>query len=83
LINAGQMTRASALEEIEAEPYAAELADRDRLYVIKKLAISEAEFERLMALPRRTFRDYPNNFARIERLKRFANALRARGWYAR
>jgi N-acetyl sugar amidotransferase len=83
LINAGQMTREQALAEMESEPYPSALAEQDRRYVIKKLAVSEAEFERLMALPRRTFRDYPNNFARIERLKRLANLLRARGWYAR
>jgi N-acetyl sugar amidotransferase len=83
LVNAGQMTREQALEDIKAEPYAAELAAQDRLYVIKKLGITEPEFERLMALPRRSFRDYPNNFERIERLKRFATTLRARGWYAR
>jgi N-acetyl sugar amidotransferase len=83
LINAGQMTRSQALEEIKAAPYPAELAEQDRVYVIKKLAIGETEFERLMALPRRTFRDFPNNFERIERLKRLANSLRARGWYAR
>jgi N-acetyl sugar amidotransferase len=83
LINAGQMTRENALEEIMKEPYPAALAEQDRRYVIKKLALTEDEFERLMALPRRSFRDYPNNFARIERLKRLANLLRARGWYAR
>jgi N-acetyl sugar amidotransferase len=83
LINAGQMTREQALVEIAKEPYPAELAEQDRLYVIKKLGLTADEFERLMALPRRTFRDYPNNFARIERLKRFATVLRARGWYAR
>jgi hypothetical protein len=77
------MTREQALEEIEKEPYPAALAEQDRRYVIKKLGITEAEFERLMALPKRTFRDYPNNFERVERLKRLANMLRARGWYAR
>jgi N-acetyl sugar amidotransferase len=83
LINAGQMSRAQALEEIKAEPYPSSLAEQDRKYVIKKLGLTEAEFDRLMALPRRSFRDYPNSYERIERLKRFANGLRARGWYAR
>jgi hypothetical protein len=83
LINAGQMTREEALREIKGDPYPRALAEQDRRYVIKKLALNETEFERLMALPARSFRDYPNNFARVELLKRFANSLRARGWYAR
>jgi N-acetyl sugar amidotransferase len=83
LINAGQMTRKQALVEIQTDPYPAALAEQDRRYVIKKLGITENEFDKLMAAPRRSFRDYPNNFEWIQRLKRLANAMRARGWYAR
>jgi hypothetical protein len=36
-----------------------------------------------MALPPRNFREFPNNYATVERLKRFVNALRSRGWYSR
>lgn len=83
LINSGQLTREQALDEIRKEPYPAEMQDQDRRYVIKKFELTEAEFEALMAAPPRSFRDYPNNFDRVERLKRFVNALRARGWYSR
>lgn len=83
LINAGQLSREDALREIAEDPYPAELAELDRRYMIKKLQLTEADFEGLMAEPPRTFRDYPNNFEWVQRLKRFANFLRARGWYAR
>ena len=83
LINAGQMTREQALLEIRNDPYPPAMAEEDRRYVIKKLGLDEAHFEALMKLPRRTFRDYLNNFERVQQLKRSVNFLRARGWYAR
>ena len=83
LINAGQMTREQALVEIRNDPYPPAMAEQDRRYVIKKLGLDEAQFEALMKLPRRTFRDYLNNFERVQQLKRSVNFLRARGWYAR
>lgn len=83
LINAGQMTRDEALEEVRHDPYPAGLAEQDRKYVIKKLGLNEREFDELMALPPHSFRDYPNNFAAVQRLRRLANFMRARGWYSR
>ena len=83
LINSGQLTREQALEEIRKEPYPVEMQEQDRRYVIKKFELTEAEFEALMVAPPRSFRDYPNNFGRVERLKRVVNVLRARGWYSR
>jgi N-acetyl sugar amidotransferase len=83
LINSGQMTREEALEEMKADPYPPDLQEQDRKYVIKKFDLSEQEFEALMARPRRSFRDYPNSYEMVAFLKRMANALRAKGWYAR
>jgi N-acetyl sugar amidotransferase len=83
LINSGQMSREQALAEIDADPYPPALQEQDRRYVLKKLELAEADFERIMALPRKGFCDYPNNYAKVARLKRLANFLRARGWYAR
>jgi N-acetyl sugar amidotransferase len=83
LINSGQMTRATALLEVEKEPYPAALCAQDRKYVIKKLGMTESEFDALMSLPTRTFRDFPNSFKFVGHLKRFVNFLRSRGLYAR
>lgn len=77
-IKIGHTTRAAALAELAQPPYDPELLEADRLYVIKKLGISEEEFASIMAAPRRTFRDYPNQDAVIRRLKRLQHWLRRR-----
>jgi N-acetyl sugar amidotransferase len=83
LIRSGQLSRPQALDEMRSPPYPADLQEQDRDYVIKKLGITEAQFEAFMSLPPRSFRDYPNSYATVARLKKIVNALRARGWYAR
>lgn len=60
LICSGEITRYDALKEIESEPYPLNLQEDDRLYVIKKLGITEEEFESIMALPLKTILDYPS-----------------------
>ncbi|HMI89353.1 MAG TPA: N-acetyl sugar amidotransferase [Polyangiaceae bacterium] len=58
---AGQISREKALAEIAKPPYASpELEADDRIYVIKKLGLSEAEFDAIMHAPRRRYADYPN-----------------------
>jgi hypothetical protein len=71
------------LAEVARDPYPASLQEQDRQYVLKKLDLSEVDFERIMSSPRKTFRDYANNYELVQRIKRLANHLRARGWYAR
>jgi len=63
LICAGQMTREEALIKMKDDTYPFDLQQADREYVIKKLGISESEFESIMNLPIKTFADYPNNYA--------------------
>ncbi len=66
LICSGEITRAQALEGLKNETYPADLQQQDKEYVIKKLELTEAEFEALMNLPQKTFADYPSyqSFAR-------------------
>lgn len=61
LINAGQTTREEALRELEQSDYLAEQAAEDRVYVVKKLGLTEAEFDEIMRAPARTYEDYPNH----------------------
>lgn len=62
LICAGEITRAEALEELSHKPYPTEEMERnDKEYVLQKLGLTEEEFERIMSLPKRTFRDFPSN----------------------
>lgn len=60
LICAGQVSRQEALVELKAPPYPVEEQLADREYVIKKLRISEAEFEAIMQAPPSRFEDYPS-----------------------
>jgi N-acetyl sugar amidotransferase len=61
LICSGQIARSEALRELEQEPYPVELQASDRKYVAKKFGLSEAEFDAIMALPPRSYHDYPNH----------------------
>jgi hypothetical protein len=49
-----------ALDELKNEPYSADLQKEDREYVIKKFGLDEAEFEKIMNLPKKKFEDYPS-----------------------
>jgi N-acetyl sugar amidotransferase len=60
LILDGKMSRDDALAEMEQPAIDAEELRRDRVFVAKKLGLSEAEFDEIMALPRKTFWDYPS-----------------------
>ena len=74
LVLSGQMTRDEALSLMEEPIYPDKGLADDREYVIKKLGLSESEFEAIMAAPPKTFMDYPNSYARIE----WAKAVLAR-----
>ncbi|MBL8087269.1 MAG: N-acetyl sugar amidotransferase [Chthonomonas sp.] len=59
LVMSGTITREGALKAME-EPICEEgLLRQDKQYVIKKLGLTEAEFEELMARAPRTIADYP------------------------
>lgn len=60
LICSGEMTREEALERLRSETYPPELQAEDRVYVIKKLGLTEQEFEEIMKLPKKTYEDYPS-----------------------
>ena len=74
LIMSGQITREDALKTIEMPSYDLDLLSHDKRYLAKKLAISEAEFDEIMALPWRTFWDYPSYERGL--VVRMARALR-------
>lgn len=61
LVCSGQITREKALEELALPPAPKELLSQDREYVIKKLGLTEAEFQQILDAPNKTFADYPNN----------------------
>lgn len=61
LVCSGQISRDEALEEIGKPPAPKEMLEQDRDYVIKKLGLSEDEFESILNAPNKTYADYPNN----------------------
>jgi len=75
LVCSGEMTREQALEELQKETYPAELQQEDMRYVVKKLGLTEREFEDIMRLPKKRYRDYPNQ-QYIYESRAFATLLR-------
>ena len=62
LVLSGQMTREEALKELKEGFYSSQKEmEEDKNYVIKKLGLTEKEFENIMNLPVKSYRDYPNN----------------------
>ena len=60
LISTGQITRDQAMKEIEKELYPETELNEDITYLLKKLGLSQLEFEQIMALPTKNFADYPS-----------------------
>jgi N-acetyl sugar amidotransferase len=61
LILDGKLSREEALAQMEQPAIQSEELRRDRVFVAKKLGITEDEFDEIMALPRKTFWDYPSD----------------------
>ena len=74
LICAGETSRDEALIELQKEPYPLQMQMEDKQYVIKKLNISEEEFENIMRLPKKSFWDYPS-YAKWYETKSFKTML--------
>ena len=61
LIRSGLITKEKALDILKNEPpLNPELAEKDRIYVIKKLGLTEKEFDDIMNEKPKTFLEYPN-----------------------
>lgn len=83
LICAGQITREKALEEMQQEPYPAELFHKDREFFVRKFHLTEAEFDSIMTAPPRRHEEFPshafifqqNGFGLRELAKRLATRV--------
>lgn len=74
LIVSGQIERDEALEQLRQPPCEPDMLMRDKGYVAKKIGISVCEFDRLIGLPPRTYREFPSS----EKLFHFKNWLVAK-----
>lgn len=63
LIRSGQMIRDEALAKIKEEPYPEDKVREDKKYVIKKLGLTNEEFEKILSRKPKTFRDYPSYYS--------------------
>ncbi len=80
LIFAGQLTREQGFEELGKPIYPEELMSEDKTFVIKKLGILPEEFESIMNLPKKSFKDYPNQYWLLSKMRGILNRLRGRGF---
>jgi N-acetyl sugar amidotransferase len=67
LVRSGQMSREEALERVK-EGYVIE-DPKVMSLCIKRLGLTQEEFDAIVKLPPKTFRDYPNNYTLIRSLK--------------
>ncbi len=61
LIVSGQMSREEALQELNKPTAPADLLERDREFVARKIGITTSEMDEILALPPKSYRDYPSN----------------------
>jgi N-acetyl sugar amidotransferase len=83
LIKSGQMTREQALLDIQELGYDEEMKKEDMIFALKKLEMSEEEFDKLMKLPIKSFWNYPNNYNRVMKLKAIVNFMRDKKLYTK
>ncbi len=61
MVCSGMIGRDEALAELDTPTYDPRQQEEDRLYVIKKFGLNEAEFEAILNAPPRLHEDYPSN----------------------
>ena len=61
LVLSDQLSREQALEEMRKPPYPEGKLDEDRLFFLKKLGLTEEEWNDILKAPIRTYRDYPSS----------------------
>lgn len=76
LVMSGQMRRDEAARALEEPVYHEQGLKDDLTYAMKKFGLSESEFAAIMALPTKTFFDYPNSYMRLEHAKKVVAAFR-------
>ena len=76
IIVSGAMSREQALKEMEKELYPDAQLKEDSAFVMKKLGLSEEEFERILKMPLKSFRDYDSNYELMMVLMRMRKIVR-------
>ena len=77
VMSTGEVTRQEALEALKKPTADPKMIAEDREYVIKKLDLTEDEFEEIMTRAPKTILDYPNNHSLEMRFRRLLNKMRS------
>lgn len=83
LIHAKQLSREESLAEMQKPIANPVMMNQDREFVIKKLEMTDFDFQEIMDFPQKTFRDYPNNYKTIAKIKKLVNWLRNKHIYSK
>ncbi|MGQ0829491.1 MAG: N-acetyl sugar amidotransferase [Bacteroidota bacterium] len=78
LICSGQITREHALEEMKKPAYPEGMLKEDKEYVIKKLDITDGEFDAIMKEPEKNYTEYSNDEKKLRFIYKVYNKLRGR-----
>lgn len=81
LINAGQITRSQALEELQANTYSEEMKEADLAYAAKKFSLTSEQFREILAKPPTNYESFKNSARFVAKLKKLVNFLRKLGLY--
>ena len=66
-----EITRDKAIDMLNEPPYDIAQMERDKEFTIKKLGLTNEEFNRLWTGANKSFLDYPSNHPTLERIARF------------
>lgn len=81
LICAGEMSRDEALNDLQKNPYPNPvMMEDDRQYFMKKLSMSEADFEKMMSAPVKSYLDYDGYYNNPFYKKLYNSAFKIHEW---
>lgn len=82
-ILSGEITRDSALKELEKPPIDKDEAENLKQYIIKKLDMDEEEFSIIWKSPNKFYYNYPNQYKILEKNKKIAEKLLSKTYTSR
>ena len=78
LVCSGQMNREEAIKELESPPASKKVLNEDRDYVMKKLGLTNDEFDNIISNSIKQYTDFPNNESLWQKFDWFVKIARKR-----
>jgi N-acetyl sugar amidotransferase len=76
MIASGQITREQAQQELDKPLYNESELVQDKRYIARKLGINDEEFDALLSLPNKDYKDYPNQVSLLNALRKVKRIFR-------